>query len=219
MTRPAVMIVIDAAGQRGFIDVSHDWDPTQEHTRVLLADGGQAIVPTASLERQVDGTLRCPQALAALAQGQPTVVAEDVATIPVIEETLHVDRERRETGRVRIHKHVQTRQEQVEVPLLREQVQVERVAIDREVDGPVAIRQEGDTTIIPVLEEVLVVEKRWILREELHVRVHRSIHNESRTVSLRTEQVTVEKLSTAEPDAPQQPPQHQGPPSTPRSEP
>lgn len=32
------------------------------------------------------------------------------------------------------------------------------------------IRTEGDVTIVPVLEEVLVVEKRLVLKEELHIR-------------------------------------------------
>ena len=32
------------------------------------------------------------------------------------------------------------------------------------------MREEGDVTIIPVLEEIVVVEKRLVLKEELHVR-------------------------------------------------
>lgn len=58
---------------------------------------------------------------------------------------------------------MQERQEVVDLPLLRETAQVVRVAINRQVDGPVPIRHDGDTMIIPVLfQEVLVVEKRWI---------------------------------------------------------
>ena len=35
------------------------------------------------------------------------------------------------------------------------------------------VREEHDTTIISVVEEVLVVEKRWMLREEIHIRKQR----------------------------------------------
>lgn len=72
MTRLAVMIVTDASGRRGFIDVAHDWDPAQPSTRVLLADGGRLRVPTARLVHEADGTLRCPSDLAELAHGDPT---------------------------------------------------------------------------------------------------------------------------------------------------
>lgn len=217
MTRPAVMIVTDTSGQRGFIDATADgWDPALPHTRIRLPDGGVVVVPTASLVRQADGTLRCSRDLADVVRdGAPD---EPARTIPVVAESLRLTRERRETGRVHIQKQVHTRDETVEVPLLHEQVEVERVAVGRPVDGPVAIRHEGDTMIIPVLEEVLVVEKRWILREELHVRTRRSTHNESRTVNLRSEQVTVERAPTAVSDAsPDQAPS--GPASTPGMKP
>lgn len=131
---------------------------------------------------------------------EPVPVEEESVTVPVVAETLRVDRQLRETGRVRIHKTVHEREELVDLALLQETAEVERVAIDRPVAGPVPIRQEGDTTIIPVLEEVLVVEKRWILREELHVRVRSSTRNEPQVVSLRSEQVTVENLPNVERD-------------------
>jgi len=135
---------------------------------------------------------------------------EDKTVIPVIAESLHLTRALHETGRVRIHKQVQERQELVDLPLLRETAEVVRVPINRQVDGPIPIRHDGDTMIIPVLEEVLVVEKRWILREELHVRINRSEHHQPQTVTLRSEQVTVENLPT---------PSREGSPSSPRREP
>ena len=46
--------------------------------------------------------------------------------------------------------------------------------IDRQVDVAPKIRIEGDLTIVPVLEEILVVEKRLILKEEVHIRRTRS---------------------------------------------
>ena len=49
-------------------------------------------------------------------------------------------------------------------------VEIERVQIDREVSSAPDIRTEGDLTIVPVLEEILVVEKRLVLREEIRIR-------------------------------------------------
>jgi hypothetical protein len=43
------------------------------------------------------------------------------------------------------------------------------MAIDRGVDVAPEVRVEGNVTIIPVLEEVLVVEKRLVLKEKLHI--------------------------------------------------
>jgi stress response protein YsnF len=72
-----------------------------------------------------------------------------------------------------------------------EEVEVERVAINRVIDEAVPIRYEGDTTIIPLLEEILVIEKRLVLREEIHIKkTRREVHN-PQEVLLRDEQVEI----------------------------
>jgi uncharacterized protein (TIGR02271 family) len=212
MTRPAIMQVTDPEGVRGIIDTTAaGWDPALPHAEIELVDGDRVVVPIASLVQQPDGTLNFPHSLRELQRRSGiTLVEDETVTIPVIAESLRLTRALRETGRVRIHKQVQERQELVDLPLLRETAEVTRVPVNRRVDGPVPLRHDGDTTIIPILEEVLVVEKRWILREELHVRVHRAEHHEPRVVSLRSEQVTVENLPT---------PSREGSPSPHRREP
>ena len=60
-------------------------------------------------------------------------------------------------GPVRVRKFVYEREAVVDPPLLRDEVVIERVPINRVVEGPIAARSEEDTLIIPVLEEVLVV--------------------------------------------------------------
>jgi stress response protein YsnF len=70
---------------------------------------------------------------------------------------------------------------------------VVRVAKDEvvtEVSGP---RQEGDTLVLPVYEEVLVVEKRLRLVEEVHITTRRSERNEVQEVLLRQETVRLER--------------------------
>jgi uncharacterized protein (TIGR02271 family) len=91
---------------------------------------------------------------------------------------------------------VHNRVVQVEAPVMREQVVIERVPVDREVDrdDPPGTREENGVLVIPVLEEVVVVERRLILREELHVL---RVRDESRVVQdvpLAEERVVVERV-------------------------
>ncbi|GAB3542725.1 hypothetical protein GCM10027343_15130 [Noviherbaspirillum agri] len=102
-----------------------------------------------------------------------------------------------DTGRgVRIHKTVSERQQVVDEPLLREELVVEHVPVGRVVadTDPPQTRYEGNTLVVPVLEEVLVVQKQLLLKEEL--RITRQQHREAtpRTVSLRAEEVTLERF-------------------------
>ena len=101
-------------------------------------------------------------------------------------------------GRVRVTKRVEQHEETIDEPLLRERVEVERVPIGREIDGPVEVRQEGDVTILPVYEEVLVVEKRLMLKEELHIRKERQQTHEPQHVTLRREEIEVERIEGEE---------------------
>lgn len=106
-----------------------------------------------------------------------------------------------ETGRVLIQKHVTEHQEHVSVPLNHDEVHVDRVLINRYVDvPPEAVRYEGDTMIISVLEEVVVVEKRLMLVEELHVTKRQIQTEEMQQVTLRKEEVTVTRQPGPVPD-------------------
>ena len=100
-----------------------------------------------------------------------------------------------ETGRVRIHKVVHEREELVDEPLLHEEVSIERVPIHRFVDEAMPIRYEGDTMIVSLLEEVPVVEKRLMLKEELRITTRRSEVHQPVRVTLRSEEATVEHLA------------------------
>ncbi len=90
--------------------------------------------------------------------------------LPLLEETLKVSRHEVETGRVSVSTETHERTEVVEEMLAQERVEVDRIEINEYVDAMPETRQEGDTTIIPVVEEVLVVERRLRLKEEVYVR-------------------------------------------------
>lgn len=122
--------------------------------------------------------------------------------IPVVEETVAVDKRGNVTGVVRARTVTHEDVVVVDEPMLSEQVDIERVPIDRFVEAPVPVRQEGDTTIIPVVEEVVVVEKRLKLVEEFRLTKRQTIKHEPRTITTRRQEAVVERLPARE-DAPQ----------------
>jgi uncharacterized protein (TIGR02271 family) len=131
---------------------------------------------------------------------------DDQTVIPVMREELHVNKRRVETDSgVRIVKKVEEREALVDEPLAKDHVDVQRLAINRPIDAPLPIRYEGDTMVVPVFEEVLVVEKRLILKEEIRITRRRSEFRDPQHVTLREEVAAVERIeqtsSSASPQA------------------
>lgn len=112
--------------------------------------------------------------------------------IPVASEEVHVGKHRRVTGRTRVKKVVEQTEQIVDEPLLFEDVSVERVPINQYVEEPWPIRHEKDLTVIPVFEEVLVVEKRLLLKEEVHITKIAKERRKPEKVVVRREKVIVE---------------------------
>jgi uncharacterized protein (TIGR02271 family) len=114
--------------------------------------------------------------------------------VPVLSERAQVTRKRVQGGGVRIAKRVTERTEQIDAPAMHERVRVTRHRVGRPVDEPPQVRQEGDTTIVPVLEEVVVVTRQLILKEEIHITRTRETTQGSGRITLRTEHATVERI-------------------------
>ena len=120
---------------------------------------------------------------------------KEQGAIPVVREELAVGRRIVETGKgVRVTKTVTEHEHVVDEGLAKEDTTVERVSVNRVVDPEniPRIRHEGNTMIVPVLEEVLVVEKRTILKEELRITSARREVREPQRFVLRSEEVSVE---------------------------
>ena len=111
-------------------------------------------------------------------------------------ERLDVRRRVRQTGEVRVAIQTRSRDEQVDEQLNRREVRVERVAIDRFVDQMPEIREEGETTVIPVVEEILV--RRLFLKEEVRVTRIDTTHPHRETVTLRYQDVVISRTGSAE---------------------
>jgi uncharacterized protein (TIGR02271 family) len=124
----------------------------------------------------------------------PSPGAEESLVIPVVTEDVTVRKEERVSGRVRITKTVHDREALLEETVQREEVNVERVAINRVVDEVSEQYYEGETLVIPIYTEVLVVEKRLMLAEELRITKQRYEQPVQEHVTLRDEEVKVERL-------------------------
>ncbi|GAB2591536.1 YsnF/AvaK domain-containing protein [Spirosoma areae] len=126
-------------------------------------------------------------------QPTTTLTRTEPVIIPVIEEQVQVGKKLIETGVVRIAKRVIEEPQTVDIPVFREEVTVEHIAVYQYVDEAPAVRYEGETMIIPVLREVLVTEKRLLLIEEVHVTKRHITDQETQEVMLRKEEITVER--------------------------
>ena len=113
-------------------------------------------------------------------------------SIALVAEHLELDVKTVATGAVTVATKVVEIDEVVALELQREEVEIERLSINRVVDHALPTRQEGDVTIVPVYEEVLVVTKQLRLKEELHITRRRSMQPaQPQTFKLRREEITV----------------------------
>jgi uncharacterized protein (TIGR02271 family) len=118
---------------------------------------------------------------------------EQTEVIPLVEEHLSVGKREVERARVRVHVQVNQREELVRQELARDDVTIERVPQNVRLTDIPQMRTEGTTTIIPIVEEVLVTEKMLVLVEEIHI--HRRLTTETHEipVMLRSEHAEVQR--------------------------
>ena len=126
------------------------------------------------------------------------VALGESVTLPLIAETARIDKRVVETGRVRVSTRTETTDQVMRETLRSDMVGVTRVAINRtlaEGETPPVVREENGVTIIPVLEEILVVEKRLVLKEEVHVRQTTAGEDVEMPVTLRRQHAVIERVS------------------------
>lgn len=119
------------------------------------------------------------------------VVREEI--IPIVEERVVVGKRVHETGRVHVRTRTETREDMVHADLTRDEVDIERVPMNLELERVPDVRQEGDVTIVPVVEEILVVEKRLMLVEEIRLRRRQTTEQVSQPVTVATQHAEVDR--------------------------
>lgn len=125
--------------------------------------------------------------------------------IPLLAEQLNVSKRIVDTGKgVRVHKTVEERAELVDLPLLHDELLIEHIAIGTLIndDAIPTTRYEGETMIVPVLEEVLLVHKQLRLKEEIRITRQQRERHAPQTILLKTETATVERFDESPTVAP-----------------
>jgi len=183
--------VVDVRGVHASAEVIAPSQHGAGSLRVHLEGGRTLVLAQSELELRRDGSYYLPRAFEDVPVDQAP--AERIV-IPVVEERIDVQKRVREAGGVRIHKRVHEEQFVVDEVLSHDEVTVVRVPVNQYVSEPVSVRHENDTMIVPVLEEVLVTEKRLLLREELHVTRRRLSRRQPESITLRREEAVVERI-------------------------
>lgn len=173
--------------------VQHDAAPHM----VVHLENERVLVPSSLLRKRPDGGYFLPITRSDLLHGSSTPSrGNDELVVPVVVEQVDVQKRRWDTGGVRVHMAVHEREEVVDEPLRREEVNIERIPINQVVDQPPVPRQEGNTMIVPVLEEVLVVEKRLMLKEEVRITRRQFEAHEPQKVILQSEEPQIERIQS-----------------------
>src|SRR5262249_43709506 len=112
-------------------------------------------------------------------------------------EEIGIEKVARESGHVRIHKTVHTEEKRFSVPVTREEIVIEHVAVGRDAGLGGEARFEENTIDVPLYEEEVRVSKRPYLEEEVVVRtVAHSVEREG-SAMLRHEEAEVEDTRKA----------------------
>jgi uncharacterized protein (TIGR02271 family) len=195
MNQAEMVTVVDKDGRRSTIEGPSNFPGGGETEVFVQLDNGQRVlIPTDMLVLQDDGSYYLPLSLTELQRQSKAGQGNEALVVPVMVEELDVQKRQVEAGGVRITKVVHEREEMVDEPLLKEELEVKRVPINRPVDGPIPVRYVGNTMIVSLLEEVLVVEKRLMLKEELHINTRQVERRQPQPVTLRSEEAIVEPI-------------------------
>jgi len=121
--------------------------------------------------------------------------------LPLVAEEASVSKRVVETGRVQVARVTHEREQLIDELLAHQRVEIVTVPIGEHVDRMPAVKEEGDTVVIPIVEEVLVTERRLFLREEVRVRRVHSTERHQESVTLRHHEALVSHLPVKTPAA------------------
>jgi uncharacterized protein (TIGR02271 family) len=117
--------------------------------------------------------------------------------LTLLAEELSVGREAVETGRVRVSTQTHTREVAVDEDLLRESAEIETIPIGRQIFEMPSVRHEGETVIVPIVEEILHTERRLILKEEVRITRRKTTEQFHDRVTLRYQEAVVTRVQSA----------------------
>lgn len=115
------------------------------------------------------------------------------STLSLAQEQVAVAKRQVVQGRVTITRRTTEREEAIEAWLKQENVEIHRVEKGTPLETHPAIREEEGVMIIPVVDEHVEVVRTLVLREEIHIRKVTTAVPYQESVTLRSQDITVEK--------------------------
>jgi uncharacterized protein (TIGR02271 family) len=122
-----------------------------------------------------------------------SATTSEAETLRLREEELRARKTPVETGRVEVGKEVVEEQKSFEVPVSREEVVVERHAVERRPSDEPIKETEGQRIDVPVREERVEVEKRPVVYEEVGVGKRATQETEEVSETVRREELRLDK--------------------------
>lgn len=172
--------------------------PGTDDLQVTLEDGRHFVAPAELLSQQADGqyflNLSLGDLRAQLQFPDSAHATVEEIVVPLVEEELTVGVREVETGRVRVTKVVREQEEAVETWLRRDEVEVTRETVNEHVEAASPVEYADDRVVIPIYEEVVVVEKRLLLKEKLVLTRRQRQAQSVQPVTRRVEEAQVERL-------------------------
>ena len=123
--------------------------------------------------------------------GKSTTGPATEAVVPLCTEEVSLTKRKVVTGYARVSTTTRQYEQVVGEHLLREEAEIERKPVGKLLDDAPEVRQIGDTLVIPVVEEVLVTQRRFMLKEEIRIRRVRALHVHRERVRIRKQEVSI----------------------------
>ena len=174
--------------------VSGDVDSSRPETVLHLASGRQVVVPTRLLlegaEGEVGGAVASGQNLEGVQRAQ---TAAEGSVIPLVEEQLEVGKRTVTTGTVRLRASQEEFVQPVQMPLTRTEWEIDRVPVNQMYAERPGVRQEGDVTVYPLVQEHAVTHVEYMVLEEVRVRQVARATEHTEQVHLRRDVLVVDR--------------------------
>ena len=167
-------------------------DGRYDEAQGLLRRSGAYDIET----REAGAAGRSTGGKAPAGQAQPRTTGQAGERIELSEEELRARTETAKAGEVGVRKDVVTEQRTMDVPVTREEVDVQRRPVERRpTDRPIG---EGEEIRVPVQEEKVRVEKEPVVKEEIDVGKRQVQETEQVSGTVRREEARVESEGDVE---------------------
>lgn len=176
---PSIVVLLESDGRQVRIPVSQIDETRSTDEQIVTTISGEELLRSEAATWNQAETSQARQSAERL-------------TIPLAGEELVASTREVEKGKVIIRKRIETIPHQESVSVDHDEVDVERVTVNQDIAEVPSVRHEGATMIVPVVEEVLVVEKRLRLIEEVRITKRRVTGEETVHEELRREVVDID---------------------------